>query len=90
MSGYTPCTCRDCFDIAISDDDARADALCWACKEAGCEPASARVAFGLRIPVYCLCQRADAYGGDVTDEEQARADEHDATIRLYADDGEGA
>lgn len=35
-SGYTPCACRDCFDIAISDDWTVPD-LCWACEEAGCD-----------------------------------------------------
>jgi len=31
MSGYTDCSCRDCFEIGI-------DGWCWACEEAGCEP----------------------------------------------------
>lgn len=33
MSGYRPCACRDCMEIAIGDDGA----LCWECQEAGCE-----------------------------------------------------
>lgn len=36
MSGYTNCRCRDCFEIAISDDEA-VPAFCWECEEAGCE-----------------------------------------------------
>ena len=32
-SGYRPCACRDCFEIAIGD----VGALCWECDEAGCE-----------------------------------------------------
>lgn len=36
-SGYTDCACRDCFDVAISNDVARPE-LCLLCKDAGCEP----------------------------------------------------
>ena len=36
MSGYTQCRCRDCFEIAVSDDDDSPD-FCGACEEAGCE-----------------------------------------------------
>lgn len=35
-SGYTECRCRDCFEIAISDDENNPD-LCLDCEEAGCE-----------------------------------------------------
>jgi len=35
-SGYTDCACRDCFEIAISDDMAHPD-LCNECEEAGCD-----------------------------------------------------
>lgn len=35
-SGYTQCACRDCFEIAISDDE-NVPAFCWECEEAGCE-----------------------------------------------------
>lgn len=49
-SGYTPCACRDCFDIAISSDMTQPE-LCWACKEADCDPAGETD-----------CQRDDAYG----------------------------
>jgi hypothetical protein len=32
VSGYRPCACRDCFEIAIGEEGA----LCWACEEAEC------------------------------------------------------
>jgi len=35
MSGYTDCSCRDCFEIAIGK---RGIALCHACAAAECEP----------------------------------------------------
>lgn len=35
MSGYVSCWCRDCFEIAIADDDEHA--LCHACVDAGCD-----------------------------------------------------
>jgi hypothetical protein len=35
MSGYTDCSCRDCFEIAIASDG-ETDPLCWECEEAGC------------------------------------------------------
>lgn len=35
-SGYTPCRCRDCMEVAMSDDW-RVPAFCWECEEAGCE-----------------------------------------------------
>jgi hypothetical protein len=35
-SGYRPCACRDCFEIAIGE----AGALCHLCEDAGCDPAS--------------------------------------------------
>lgn len=47
-SGYTDCACRDCFDIAVSDDIEKPD-LCTLCKEAGCEPNDGE------------CKRPDAY-----------------------------
>lgn len=60
-SGYTPCACRDCFDVAVSDDMADPD-LCGDCEEAGClkEKDGGRE-----------CQRDDAYGSE--DEEQQLA-----------------
>lgn len=30
-TGYTDCSCRDCFEIGI-------DGMCWECEEAGCTP----------------------------------------------------
>lgn len=36
MSGYTHCACRDCFEIAISDDE-NVPELCSECEEAGCD-----------------------------------------------------
>ena len=50
-SGYTPCKCRDCFEIAVSNDTTIPE-MCWECIEAGCEPDSE-------------CQSPSAYGGDV-------------------------
>ena len=35
-SGYTNCVCRDCFEVAVSDDTVKPD-LCHACEAAGCE-----------------------------------------------------
>ncbi len=35
-SGYTNCKCRDCFEIAVSDDVEVPD-FCHACEDAGCE-----------------------------------------------------
>jgi hypothetical protein len=36
MSGYTSCACRDCFEIAISEDESVPE-LCNECEEAGCD-----------------------------------------------------
>ena len=36
-SGYRPCACRDCFEIAIGDDSDETPAMCHACEAAGCE-----------------------------------------------------
>lgn len=33
MSGYRGCACRDCFEIAIGEDEAT---LCNGCEDAGC------------------------------------------------------
>ena len=48
-SGYSQCACRDCFEIAISDDTSDPE-MCWECEEYGCEPDSE-------------CQSPNAYGG---------------------------
>lgn len=49
MSGYTQCACRDCFEIAISDEETLPD-LCWECEAAGCSEDGD-----------CECCREDAY-----------------------------
>lgn len=36
-SGYHPCPCRDCFEIAIGCDDDTTPHLCNGCESAGCE-----------------------------------------------------
>ena len=33
MSGYVPCGCPYCFEIAIGEPGD----LCWECEEAGCD-----------------------------------------------------
>ena len=53
--GYHPCTCRDCFEIAIGPLDG---GLCWECVEAGCEAGAEGE-----------CRAPGAYGGE--DEEDA-------------------
>jgi len=37
-TGYAPCSCRDCMEIAIPTDDNAG--LCHDCQEAGCEPSA--------------------------------------------------
>ena len=49
MSGYINCQCRDCFDIAIANENETA--LCNDCEEAGCQPDQE-------------CERHDAYDVD--------------------------
>ena len=51
-SGYTDCACRDCFDVAVSDDMDHPD-LCLCCEEAGCDADGEGE-----------CCRDDAYGGE--------------------------
>lgn len=36
-SGYHPCPCRDCFEIAIGTEEDGAASFCHACESAGCE-----------------------------------------------------
>lgn len=51
-SGYHPCGCRDCMEIAIG----LPGALCWACHEAGCEAdreCRAPDAYGAWGDTYC-------------------------------------
>jgi hypothetical protein len=47
-SGYTDCCCRDCFEIAISNNWL-CPAFCLECQEAGCGHDEE-------------CKRSDAYG----------------------------
>jgi hypothetical protein len=49
-SGYCSCSCRDCFDIAITSGG---PALCGDCKDAGCDDTGDSE-----------CCRDDAYGAD--------------------------
>lgn len=49
-SGYCPCKCRDCMEIAIADDISEG-AFCLDCEEAGCEEDED-------------CQAEGAYGGN--------------------------
>lgn len=59
MSGYTDCACRDCFDVAVSNDMDRPD-LCGECSDAGCEANDGE------------CQRDDAYGADALCEQRTQ------------------
>ena len=59
MSGYTDCACRDCFDIAVSDDMSKPD-LCGLCEDAGCDAEGKSE-----------CDRSDAYGCDDESEVQS-------------------
>ena len=60
QSGYTACACRDCFDVAISDDMAHPE-LCGDCEDAGCDADGESE-----------CERDDAYGcSDDADEAQS-------------------
>lgn len=55
MSGYRPCACRDCFEIAIGE----VGALCSECDKAGCE-----------ADAETECDAPGAYGGTLLDEEE--------------------
>jgi len=57
MSGYVPCACRDCPDIAIGE----VGALCLECEEVDCEPLPLRPFPGV-LSMF-ECQREHAYGG---------------------------
>lgn len=48
-SGYCPCACRDCPEVAIRSDG-ETDALCHDCEAVGCEPNNGE------------CARLDGYG----------------------------
>jgi hypothetical protein len=62
-SGYTPCACRDCMDIAITAAEG-GWTLCWECLEAGCTPLPPATGEwpGRRPEGDYECQRDDAYG----------------------------
>ncbi len=69
-SGYTNCACRDCFEIAISDDVGSPE-MCVQCEEAGCTgegECSSPSAFGgftcecQGERPYCLCQSSNDWG----------------------------
>jgi len=52
QSGYTPCKCRDCMEIAVSNDVTKPD-FCNAC-EGECGPDNT---------LSTECQAEGAYGG---------------------------
>lgn len=52
MSGYCACECRDCMEIAMTNDDGT-PTLCSECEEAGCDAAGESE-----------CEAAGAYGLD--------------------------
>lgn len=56
MSGYTPCACRDCFDVALHYG------LCRDCEAAECHPEDCDCCGEGYECNYQECQRADAYG----------------------------
>lgn len=57
QSGYTPCKCRDCMEIAISSDITKPD-YCNAC-EGNCGP---------EFSTFAECQAEGAYG-EYSDED---------------------
>lgn len=61
-SGYTPCACRDCFEIAISNEVSSPD-LCHACEEADCQEGEE-------------CEAPGAYGCDDDGEPENRGRAH--------------
>lgn len=60
QSGYTPCACRDCMDVAGSGDVSKPE-LCSECREAGCV-GIAPYNEGVQFCTTYECQRDDAYG----------------------------
>lgn len=54
-SGYHDCPCRDCFEIAIGDDEDGEPSMCHACEKAGCDGDGE-------------CDAPGAYGGDLEEE----------------------
>lgn len=47
-TGYCDCLCRDCFNVAVTDNHGNPQ-MCGPCQHAGCEENKE-------------CQRIDAYG----------------------------
>lgn len=64
-SGYTDCGCRDCFDIAVSNDMDDPE-LCSECESAGCTRECDALDSGalLLSSSEMECQRDDAYEDD--------------------------
>lgn len=60
MSGYAPCSCRDCFEISITSDGGWT--LCHDCLDAACTPATPEPIGGASGHEF-ECQREDAYTG---------------------------
>jgi hypothetical protein len=61
QSGYTPCACRDCMDVAVSSNWFKPE-LCLPCKGAGCLNYSHRPNLDFEGGSEFECQRDDAYG----------------------------
>lgn len=74
QSGYTPCKCRDCMEIAVSNDVESPD-YCNAC-EGNCGP---------EFTLSAECQAEGAYGED---EEILNYSERVPAIRRYLRDTE--
>ncbi len=55
-SGYHDCPCRDCFEIAIGENEDGSASLCNECEEAGCDASGESE-----------CDSPGAYGGDETE-----------------------
>lgn len=63
MSGYVPCACRDCMDIAIGRGYPFSE-LCNACEEAGCLNYALRANLDYEGGPEFECNRIDAYDDD--------------------------
>jgi hypothetical protein len=57
LSGYVPCACRDCMEVAIQGS-AREPAYCVACEAAGCPDHQGVPGMSQE------CGAPGAYGGD--------------------------
>ena len=63
-SGYTPCACRDCMEVAIG---VSGEAYCHECEEAGCADYQ-----GVRgLPQECQVERFDEDEDEDEDEEES-------------------